>query len=156
MPTLFPLPPLYPGTVKAPGQLLPTHVRKRGPGSRADPAHNMVQIGNYVDGAPGSVGVWTPLTNETEMDKLPWYASAKDFYDSVSGRRIFWGWVSSAKAIPRSVTYHPQLQQLVWSPIEEMAQLHTGGTPLASVVSIHLESGRPHPAAGNVGRYSGN
>ena len=38
-----------------------------------------------------------------------------------------------------------QLQQLVWSPIEEMAQLHTGGTPLASVVSIHLESGRPHP-----------
>lgn len=36
MPTLFPLPPLYPGTVEAvAGELLPTHVRKRGPGSRA-------------------------------------------------------------------------------------------------------------------------
>ena len=61
MPTLFPLPPLYRGT-RAEGDALPTHVRKRGPGSRADPARNMVQLGNYVDGAPGKVGKWTALT----------------------------------------------------------------------------------------------
>ena len=151
MPTLFPLPPLYPGTAKARGELLPTHVHKRGPGSRADPARNMVQIGTYVDGAPGSTGVWSAFTNETEMDKLPWLHSAKDFWDGAKGRRIFWGWVGSAKAIPRAVTYHPKLKQLVWSPIEEMAQLHVGATPLASVVSVPLQqSGRPHsllPAA---------
>ena len=144
MPTLFPLPPLYPGTAKAPGELLPTHVRKRGPGSRADPARNMVQLGSYVDGAPGSVGVWTPFTNETEMDKLPWYHSSKDFWDDATGRRIFWGWVGAAKSLARSVTYHPALKQLVWSPIEEVAQLHTGAAPLADVRNVSLQSGRPH------------
>ena len=144
MPTLFPLPPLSHGTAKTPGELQPTHVRKRGPGSRADPARNMVQIGSYVDGAPGNLGVWTALTNETEMDKLPWYHSSKDFWDGVRGRRIFWGWVGSEKALARSVTYHPQLKQLVWSPIEELAQLHTGTAPLADVRNVSLQPGWPH------------
>eukprot|EP01043_Picozoa_sp_COSAG02_P037682 COSAG02_NODE_2846_length_7905_cov_14.993378_9_plen_652_part_01 len=156
MPTLFPLPPLYPGTVKAPGEVLPTHVHKRGPGSRADPARNMVQIGRYTDGAPGSVGVWMPLTNETEMDKLPWYRSAKDFWDGAKGRRIWWGWVAGAKGIPRVVTYHPQLKQLVWSPIEEMAQLHTGGAPLANATDIPLQSELPYPLCCRYAPHNGN
>ena len=159
MPTLFPLPPLYPGTAKAPGELLPTHVRKRGPGSRADPARNMVQVGSYVDGAPGSVGVWSPLTNETEMDKYPsTYKSAKDFWDGAKSRRIWWGWVGGTKSIPRVATFHPQLKQLIWSPMKEMAQLHTGGAPLASIVDVPLQSGRPHsilPGAGNIGGGGG-
>jgi hypothetical protein len=118
----------------------------------------MVQLGRYVDGPPGAVGVWTALTNETEMDRLPWYKSAKDFWDGAKGRRIFWGWVASAKALPRSVTYHPQLKSLVWSPIEEMAQLHTG-QPLADVAGAFLRSGRPYPLfpgpAADVGESAG-
>ena len=148
MPTLFPLPPLYPGT-RAEGGALPTHVRKRGPGSRADPARNMWQLGNYVDGAPGVVGKWTALTNESEMDQgvcgplCGYFKSAKDFYDEVKGRRIFWGWAASAKALPRSVTYHPQLKQLVWSPVEELVQLHTGVRPLAHTI-LTVTPGAPH------------
>jgi len=54
------------------------------------------------------------------------YAS-KDFYDPVNKRRINWGWArvppSSTQTLPREVTWHPELQQLVFSPLVEQAAL---------------------------------
>jgi sucrose-6-phosphate hydrolase SacC (GH32 family) len=55
------------------------------------------------------------------------YAS-KDFHDPVGGRRILWGWVkatpqANTMTLPREVTWHPQLQQLVFSPVKEQASL---------------------------------
>eukprot|EP00937_MAST-01D_sp_MAST-1D-sp2_P003400 g3400.t1 len=56
------------------------------------------------------------------------------------GRRILWGWArvaygpwddgnpweSSAHTLPREVTWHPELQQLVFQPLPEQAELRAG------------------------------
>ena len=51
----------------------------------------------------------------------------QDFWDPVRQRRINWGWArvppSSTQTLPREVTWHPELQQLVFSPVEEQAAL---------------------------------
>ena len=63
--------------------------------------------------------------------------ASKDFYDPVKQRRINWGWAkiaygpwggsntwdSSAHTLPREVTWNPELQQLVFAPVEEQALL---------------------------------
>ena len=54
------------------------------------------------------------------------YAS-KDLFDPTPpGRRILFGWLqfgNGALALPREVTWHPQLRQLVYSPVPELAKL---------------------------------
>eukprot|EP01052_Picozoa_sp_SAG31_P015345 SAG31_NODE_984_length_10552_cov_4.679231_4_plen_192_part_00 len=54
--------------------------------------------------------------------------ASKDFLDtsSIPSRRILWGWVElgqGALSLPREITWHPQLQQLVFSPIPELEML---------------------------------
>ena len=59
------------------------------------------------------------------------YYAAKDFWDSLNGRRILWGWAqipNGAQALPRVVTWNPELQQLVFSPLAEQVALR--GPPL--------------------------
>jgi hypothetical protein len=74
------------------------------------------------------------------------YAS-KDFFDPVKKRRINWGWArvppASTQTLPREVTWHPQLQQLVFSPLEEQAALRT--TPALTSISgpLTLAAGQP-------------
>jgi sucrose-6-phosphate hydrolase SacC (GH32 family) len=61
-----------------------------------------------------------------KIDAGSFYAS-KDFYDPVKGRRINFGWATvppaSTQSLPREVTWHPELQQLVFSPLEEQDAL---------------------------------
>jgi sucrose-6-phosphate hydrolase SacC (GH32 family) len=52
---------------------------------------------------------------------------SKDFFDPVKGRRINFGWATvppaSTQTLPREVTWHPELQQLVYSPVDEQKSL---------------------------------
>jgi hypothetical protein len=57
-----------------------------------------------------------------------------DFYDPVNDRRILWGWAqipNGAQALPRHVTWHPELEQLVFSPLAEQAALRVSPPLLA-------------------------
>ena len=85
-----------------------------------------MQVGTYIAGPPKSNGQWTPLLPESNIDAGNFYAS-KDFFDPVKGRRINWGWATvppaSTQTLPREVTWHPELQQLVFSPVEEQSSL---------------------------------
>eukprot|EP01047_Picozoa_sp_COSAG01_P035500 COSAG01_NODE_2730_length_7172_cov_35.156087_1_plen_258_part_00 len=70
-------------------------------------------------------------------------------------RRINWGWAkvaygpwsdgnpweSSAHTLPREVSWHPELQQLVFAPLEEQAALR--GTTLAQLKPQPLHAGKP-------------
>ena len=130
---------------------MPTHVRKRGPVDRADPVSNVVQLGDFTDGPPGELGTWT-ATPGVSFDERPlepgMCSSVKDFWDPAARRRVLWGWVRGypygAKTVPRVVTYHPVLKQLVYSPLDELSRLHRGPAPLAAVASIPLRDGIPH------------
>ena len=72
------------------------------------------------------------------------YADAsKDFYDpGPPGRRILWGWVEFGQGVlslPREVTYHPQLQQLVFTPVPELAKLRLeplAGSPVRKATPL--------------------
>ena len=116
-PSLFPLPRLTNGTSAPAGEALPTHVYHRG-WDRAD----WMQLGTHKDGGPNQVGTWnaTPGVSFAEFrsDIGNLYA-VKDFADA-SGRRIMWGWITASPAcisLPREITYHPRLKQLVFSPV---------------------------------------
>ena len=127
-PSFFPLPRTTPGAGSAPpGAATPTHVFKR-----SHQGKDWMQVGTYVAGPPKANGNWTALLDEVKIDAGRFYAS-KDFYDPVKGRRINWGWAQfkppgwdwslSTMTLPREVTWHPELQQLVHSPVEEQNQL---------------------------------
>jgi len=142
-PSFFPLPRNTPGAGPAPaGVKVPTHVHKASHGGK-----DWMQVGTYTAGPPRSNGNWTALLDEVKIDAGNFYAS-KDFYDPVKGRRINWGWATvppaSTQTLPREVTWHPELQQLVYSPVEEQASLREGviGTlqskPLTANVSTSL------------------
>lgn len=143
--SFFPLPGIYPGSA-ASSDPMPTHVHKRGhgaPGCSGD----CMQMGTYVQGVPGSVGEWSQTPgvpfDEVLIDHGHYYAS-KDFFDPVMKRRILWGWATipgGCQSLPRSITYHPELKQLVYSPIEELAGLR--GKPLATLGSTPLAAGTP-------------
>ena len=81
-----------------------------------------MQLGTHKDGGPNQVGTWnaTPGVSFVEFrsDIGNLYA-VKDFADA-SGRRVMWGWVTASPAcisLPREITYHPRLKQLVFSPV---------------------------------------
>lgn len=90
-------------------------------------------VGTYTEGPANTTGNFTatPGINaglkETKIDMGRFYAS-KDFYDPVKDRRINWGWAQTAgptnvQTMPREITWHPELQQLVYSPVEEQDSL---------------------------------
>ena len=59
----MPLPPLTPGTSAKPGSKLPTHLYKRGRIGGPTKLQDHFQIGDWVEGKPGEVAVWTPTPN---------------------------------------------------------------------------------------------
>jgi len=129
-PSFFPLPRTTPGAGSAPaGAKTPTHVHKASHGGK-----DWMQVGTYIAGPPKTNGNWTALLPEVKIDAGNFYAS-KDFYDPVKGRRINWGWATvppaSTQTLPREVTWNPELQQLVFSPVEE--QDHLRGNTIGSL-----------------------
>merc|ERR1712060_661311 len=77
------------------------------------------------------------------------YAS-KDFFDPVKKRRINWGWARTAgptnvQTMPREITWHPELQQLVFTAVEEQDSLRakkigdfSGTLESGTASSLHL------------------
>ena len=131
-PSFFPLPATTPGAGAAPADAgTPTHVYKASHSGK-----DWMSVGSYTAGAPKTLGTWTVMGKEVLIDTGQFYAS-KDFYDPVGKRRINWGWAqiaygpwndgspwdSSAHTLPREVTWNPELQQLVFSPLVEQSQL---------------------------------
>lgn len=149
----FPLPKLTPGSERylaAHGDL-PNYVHKSG-GQHAgavDEQQDYLQVGTWTDGLPGpegtgTVGKWTPLpgSREVNLDIDSGYAS-KDFWDPVKQRRILWVWgqlPSGIQAMPRELTYHPGLKQIIYTPVEEMQELRTG--TIAELVDMTLDLGQ--------------
>ena len=123
-PSFFELPAATPGARAAPeGAPAYTHVHKRSYGGQ-----DWMQVGTYTSPtAPKTNGKWVGAT-EVMIDSGTMYAS-KDFFDPVKKRRINWGWARqgpsciSSQTLPREVTWHPELQQLVHSPLEEQNAL---------------------------------
>lgn len=103
-------------------------------------------VGTYTAGPPRSNGNWTGLLPEVKIDAGNFYAS-KDFYDPVKNRRINWGWATvppaSTQTLPREVTWHPQLQQLVYSPVEEQDSLR--GAAIGSLQNKALTANSSMP-----------
>merc|ERR1719230_2239689 len=92
-----------------------------------------MNVGTYIEGASHTTGSFNATPgihaglDETMIDQGALYAS-KDFYDPVKQRRINWGWARTAgptnvQSMPREITWHPELQQLVFSPVEEQDSL---------------------------------
>ena len=137
-PSLYPLPALYPGTKAPPQSQLPSHVYKRSRQTHncsGNCSGDMVQLGTWIDGRPGEVGIWQPTHGvpfgSTVIDVGNRYAS-KDFEDK-HGRRINWGWThipGGGESLPRVQTYHPVLKRLIHSPLPELERLR-GPQPLA-------------------------
>ena len=130
-PTLFPLPPLVPGSADGISKDgLPTHVHKAGTlGFSPD----CVQIGDWHDGLPGPAaqggtpGSWEPLTGQIPLDAGRVHA-AKDFWDPVKQRRIMWLWATlgtGLQTVPRELRYDPRLQRIVSNPVDEIKRLRT-------------------------------
>jgi hypothetical protein len=114
-----------------------------------------MNVGTYVAPTePSTLGTWSATPGvpfeETKIDMGNFYAS-KDFYDPAKKRRINWGWSQvspgSTQSLPREVTWHPELQQLMHSPVEEQDQLRTGvigslpKQTISSTVSLNLADG---------------
>jgi len=144
-PSLFPLPRTTPGAGPAPeGAETPSHVHKS--------SHNgadFMSVGTYTEGDIGTPGTWIATPGiaaglgDSRIDAGKYYAS-KDFYDPVKKRRINWGWAfvnggsttenfpgKGVTTLPREVTWNPELQQLVHSPLEEQDLLR--GEQLANL-----------------------
>ena len=134
-PSFFPLPRTTPGAGTARhGAPTYTHVHKASHGGK-----DWMVPGTYTAGLPRTDGNWTTTAKEQLVDAGHLYAS-KDFYDPVKGRRINFGWATvppaSTQTLPREVTWHPVLQQLVFSPVEEQDSLR--GATIASLPSMPL------------------
>ena len=85
---------------------------------------------------------------------------SQDFWDPVKKRRINWGWArvppSSTQTLPREVTWHPELQQLVFSPVEEQVELRASPS-LATMASVDVAAGEQKSLGtwpGSVGNQS--
>ena len=149
-PSLYRLPRTTPGASSPQAKAdaaPPTHVFKRSNGWA-----DWVRVGGYVDGAPGHAGTWTPWpwnhgNTSMRMDFGEFYAS-KDLVDA-AGRRITFGWAAfigplqGPLTLPREVTWHPELEQLVYSPLAELKALRTA--TLADVGARRLPVGSAVP-----------
>jgi len=150
-PSFFPLPSITPGSehyLESHGDPLPNYVHYSG---------DVMQLGTWTDGTPGpkgtgTVGTWalTPGTKNVLLDKGKTHA-AKDFYDPVKKRRIMWVWATQStfpaglQTLPRSLTYHPGIKRIVFSPAEELVTLRTG--PIGQLKKTDLSPGTKVPIA---------
>jgi hypothetical protein len=108
---------------------------------KASHGGDWMQVGNYRANGVKQDGVWANATAEVKVDVGHFYAS-KDFWDPVgnggAGRRINWGWATvppaSTQTLPREVTWNPELQQLVHSPLVEQDALR--GVELADLAPV--------------------
>jgi hypothetical protein len=165
-PTFFPLPSLTPGSIEglteADYAAMPNYVHKAG--SNRD----QVQVGTWVDGAPGHEGIGTPGTwvqkgGSIPLDNGKTHAS-KDFWDPVKKRRIMWVWGTlpgGLQTIPRDMTYNPKTNKINYAPVEEITALRNsviaklqGGTSsmvldASSASDIEVNFKRPS-GSGNV------
>ena len=107
----------------------PTHVHKW-----SASWHDHLRPGVYADGAPGAAGAWAPTMGwaygnaSQQADGGAYYAS-KDLVGDPLGRRVMWGWTAyvgpgqGVLSLPRELTWHAELRQLVFSPLEGLAAL---------------------------------
>jgi beta-fructofuranosidase len=145
-PSFFSLPRLSPGSSAA-GLPMPTHVHK------CSHSGDFMQVGSYTEGPEPSWRATPGVTfDQKPIDRGSYYAS-KDFFDRSTGRRLIWGWargVGGGEAItmPREVTYHPILQQLLFSPVAEQRLLRE--TPLGPTLrDIKMVPGKIFVLAGH-------
>ena len=124
--------PVSPGTISSVSNI--THVFKHG-----GDWHDAYVVGRYDDGPPGSAGTWTTQPMPDGGNPQTWFGTAvnvgaayaaKDFLDTRlkrRARRILWTWGFGLPGmlIPREITWDAALLQLVFSPLEEFAQLRT-------------------------------
>lgn len=151
-PSFFPLPPPTPTSnpiAYVPNT--PTHVHMVGGG--------WMTLGQYTAGPPKSNGTWIKADTQThrKADKGVYYAT-KDFWDPVKKRRLLWGWAvnvppASAQTMAREITWNSELQQLVFSPIEEQIQLR--GKILANLTTTKINANETL-SLGNWGESVGN
>ena len=145
-PSLFALPPLSPGT--KPASNMPTHVHKWG----CEPYKDCIELGTWHEGSPGEVGWWerhNATLTPTIIDQGAAYA-CKDLWDQ--NRRINIAWArlepdnqgsqinGDVQTLAREVTYHPDLQQLLFTPLAEQATLRQGVLGKAEQETITSEA----------------
>jgi len=150
-PSFFPLPKHTPGAGVAPaGAQDPTHVYLWSDTVYPKPKTHRVaaMVGTYTDTGVRAIHSFEATPGivkglELQLADNGTYYAAKDFYDPVKDRRILWGWAQinhGAQTMPREVTWHPELQQLVFSPLEEQAKLRRSPS-LASLSNVSLSAG---------------
>lgn len=137
-PSFFPMVRDTPGAGPAPANSRTyTHIHKASHGG------DWMQVGTYVENGIKQNGNWTG-EREVKIDMGNFYAS-KDFYDPVKKRRINFGWATvppdSTQTLPREITWNPELQQLVFSPVEEQDKLR--GAIIGSLSKQTLPAGKP-------------
>ena len=101
-------------------------------------------VGTYTDLGPGVPASFAPTAGTAPqiIDNGTYYA-AKDFHDEKNGRRIVWGWAQipgGCQSLPREITWHAELQQLVFAPLPELASLRLA-PPLAAVDALPVPAG---------------
>lgn len=68
--------------------------------------------------------------------------AGKDFYDAKHGRRVYFANVCAPPARPQSLarvlTFHPELQQLVYAPLAEQSELRVRQTASVNGMLLHL------------------
>jgi hypothetical protein len=147
-PSFFPLPRQTPGSSVASVDAPPYNfVYKSSVAPPGKPFADWMQVGMFSPGAPRQNSTWIPAGPHTLVDGGGNYQTSKDFFDDRTGRRILWGNVGAppngALSLPREVTWHPALRQLVYTPVQELALLR--GAVLGSQRALELRPGTPVP-----------
>jgi len=138
-PSLFPVPLRSQGEGRV-AALGPTHMLK---------SHDRLYLGSWMDGESGDVGKWSTTPGVSSAGLLfdigKHFGASKDFWDPVMQRRIMWGWAtvppSSVQALPRSITWDPELDQLYSAPLQEQDLLRE--SLLAEMHGLELQAGQP-------------
>eukprot|EP01047_Picozoa_sp_COSAG01_P079756 COSAG01_NODE_15251_length_1357_cov_2.023847_2_plen_293_part_00 len=123
-------------------------------------------FGRYTPGPPNTPGTWQPSPKGYEpMDRSQSWGgftvlyAGKDFWDARHGRRIYYANVCAPPARPQSlarvITFHPELQQLIYAPLAEQSGLRLQRT--AHTQSVLLQPGEVFIlAASNQSEISAN
>ena len=167
-PSLFELPPLTPGA-HVPNATLPTHGHHWGSyyqvGSWVDgtPGSGNAHAGRWV-GVRGETDQPVCDRRHCGSGALPGggtaggscdarchqfdkgCAAAHDFWDAKNGRRVLFLWIRGgrgAMTLPRVVTYHPALEQLVTPPLPELASLRLAAAAKSATGSVVVRQPTP-------------
>ena len=118
-PSFFPLPKITPGSgPPPPGAAKYTHVYKASVAPPGKPFMDSMQVGVLTPGGPRENSTWVAEPLKV-IDAGGNFQTSKDFFDEQTGRRILWGNVGAppngALSLPREVTWHAELEQLVFT-----------------------------------------